>query len=187
MCVDMHFSVKIRFALVTGNIALVLHIVFYYYDTAGCIKTFARENFDPRATPDQILVPDAIKRSIQTLTTVVPDTCLRQLWGVHPEPPNFEMEVEIASQADLYEQTLQLILAPGQTSEYIFSHTPSNDLVYFIEESTRAQHACKLWQDLRIGRLTSSNFGQIYHTKGSSNSLLATIIHRRYETSYQIA
>lgn len=186
MCVDMHFFVKIRFAVITGDIALVLHTVFFLlsYFAAGDIEPCARENFDPRATPDRVLVPDAIKRSIQSLTTVVPDTCLRQLWGIHPEPPNFEMEVEVASQADLYEQTLQLILAPGRTSEHIFSHTPSNDLVNFIEESTRAQHACKLWNDLRVGRLTSSNFGQIYHTKGSSNSLLATIIQRRYEISY---
>ncbi len=93
--------------------------------------------------------------------------------------------MEIASESHLYEQAAQLIFVPGQTQEHVFSHTLSNEVVYFIEESTRTQHACKLWHDLRLGRLTSSNFGQIYHTKGSSNSLLATIIQRRLVTIYK--
>ena len=50
------------------------------------------------------------------------------------------------------------------------------ELVEFIEDSTRGQRTSEIWQKLHIGRLTSSIFGDIMKAGPNPKSLINQIV-----------
>ncbi len=135
-------------------------------------------DFDPRAVGDRSINEAVLKENVKQLANMVPDTCLRLMWGVHPPPPNFDNEVEIESKPSLEQQAQRLVMQAGLVSLELLLGPLDSELVEFIDEFTHEQDKCTLWHELHIGRLTSSNFGQIFRTKNSP-SLLQSIVHRK--------
>ena len=135
-------------------------------------------DFNPRQKDKKVFNPHTFKKQLQDLTTNVPNTCIRLMWDIHPIPPDFENEIEVACQPNLEQQVQSMIYKVGQTPDEKLIGPLTSELVEFIEELTCQQDKCKLWHDLHIGRLTSSNFGQIFHTKNSP-SLLQSILYKK--------
>ena len=91
---------------------------------------------------------------------------------VHPIPPDFIYEVKVASNPSLEDQVTNLIHMTDSVPENKYLNGPIyHVLVTFIEELTQLQDKCTLLHELHIGRLTSSIFGQILHTKNSPSLL----------------
>lgn len=140
-------------------------------------------DFDPRARNQQHYNETEILTQVVQLAAAVPDSGLQLLWGVHPKPPDFVLEVEVENTPAMDEQVRGQIYLVGQVSVDALTQSISSELIAHIDSVTSHQHNSKLWHDLHIGRLTSSNFGQIFRTKNSP-SLLSSILHRRYSTVY---
>ena len=64
----------------------------------------------------------------------------------------------------------KIFLVPevAQCYDYLRGMTISNDEATKIEEATRGQGENDLWIVLRIGRITSSRFGEILHRREST-------------------
>ncbi|XP_062602321.1 uncharacterized protein LOC134264039, partial [Saccostrea cucullata] len=98
---------------------------------------------------------------------------LTHLWNIPDDVPDVAEEVTISTEVD--PRTLEM-------EKLVFKHgnvpplTIENDLVQFIEFSTRGQRLCPVWLDLHRGRITSSIFGQVLRAGSSPNSLINNTI-----------
>ena len=160
--------------------SIYTHTYFLYiYVGHKASKRLKMLDFDPRSRTDKCLNQQSLRSSIQLLTNAVPETCYRLMWGVNPTPPDFIYEVEVASNPSLEDQVTKLIHKTDSVPDDKYLNGPiDHELVTFIEELTQLQDKCTLWHELHIGRLTSSIFGQILHTKNSP-SLLQSILYRK--------
>lgn len=156
-------------------------------DRPAAAKRMEMLQFDPRAEKDRHYDENAARASVQQLTSVEENTCLRLLWGIHPMPPEFTSEIEVAHKSSLDEQTKSLLLLTKTAADDFWTRRRDNEfwtrplddeLVNHIDEITIKQDHCDLWHELHVGRLTSSNFGQIFHTRNSP-SLLQNILCRK--------
>lgn len=135
-------------------------------------------DFDPRTVEDRSCDVTTLRAQVQQLTATVPDTCLRQVWGVHPPPPDFIAEVIVECNATLEQQAEAQVYEVGMVPVAMLTQRLDGELIQFIDELTQLQDKSNLWHKLRVGRITSSMFGQVFRTKNSP-SLLNSILSRK--------
>jgi len=136
-------------------------------------------NFDPRLPQDRAENADQCYSHVTALTALCPETGLRHLWGISPVPPEFTAQVEVTTSLSIEQKVAKLILCRNSVSADVLNMTLDHDIVEQINEQTKGQAKCSLWHDLRKGRLTSSNFGAIYHSV-KSPSLARKILDNRF-------
>jgi hypothetical protein len=112
-------------------------------------------DFDPRTLNDRSSNTILLRAQVQQLTAAVPDTCLRLMWGVHPEPPTYVKEVEIERISSLEQRALTLVFRVGMVTADILVGPVDKELVTLIDKLTTQQDSSSLWHDLHIGRLST--------------------------------
>jgi hypothetical protein len=97
---------------------------------------------------------------------------------VHPPPPDFIAEVIVECNVTLEQQAEAQVYEVGMVPVAMLTQKLDGELIQFIDELTQQQDKNNLWHKLRVGRLTSFMFGQIFRTKNSP-SLLHSILSRK--------
>ena len=138
------------------------------------------QSFDPRNTADREPDIASNKEAIKQLTELCPHTCIRHLWGVSPQPPDFLTEVTVETSPDLQTILSSLLLQRHCTTQEQLELQLDHSVIEFIEAATTQQANSSLWQDLHKGRITSSLFGSVLRAKNSP-SLVNRILDNRYE------
>ncbi|XP_069125296.1 uncharacterized protein [Argopecten irradians] len=129
--------------------------------------------FDPRHPGDRDIDGQYISNQLQELRKIFPSTGLTHLWNIPDDVPEFTEEVSISCEADPCQKEMEsLVITPGT----VFSLTIDDEVVKFIEQSTRGQRSCQMWIDLHKGRITSSIFGKVLKAGNNPNSLIKQII-----------
>lgn len=131
--------------------------------------------FDPRHVSDRDHQLDRCQTAVRQLNDISANNCLRHLWGIHPQPPDFVMEVSVETSESLHDQVRSLIIGEAGMSEYDIGRIIDSDMVEFIDRETTLQSDCQLWKDLHRGRITSSIFGTVLKAKNSP-SLVKRIV-----------
>ena len=134
--------------------------------------------FDPRHPADRHTDAACCLEAVKQLTELCPDTSVRHLWGVSPQPPDFAVEVTVTTTPSLHDRALGLILNRHGVTEQQLEQEVDVSVTKFIEAATTHQSNSKLWHDLHKGRITSSLFGNVYRARNSP-SLVKRILENR--------
>jgi len=142
--------------------------------------------FDPRHSADCLPNAASCLAAVTRLTEICPDTSLRHLWGVSPQPTDYAVEVCVETSLSFHETLSTLILTRHSVTEEQLTLQLDNELINSITEATVEQVNSKLWHDLHKGRITSSLFGNVYRARNSPTLVNRILDNRQANYSYYI-
>lgn len=100
---------------------------------------------------------------------------ISHLWTIPDDTPDVVMEEEVRTLEDPMETAMKGLILSAENLPMPVSIDDSLSL--FIEQRTRGQRKCQIWQELHKGRVTSSLFGAVLTSGPSPTSLIKQVIH----------